>query len=81
MPEVVFFVSFEPEAKYLHVLMMLVWTRKGKQYSVPQFGLATGVQTFMFFRNKSLKPSSNSLYGIVRDKSGQPELYLFSSLV
>ena len=62
MPEVVFFVLFEPEAKYLHVLMILAWTRKGKQYSVPQLGLATGVQTFKFFRNKSLKPSLTSLY-------------------
>ena len=39
----------EPEPKYLHALMILVWTRKGKQYSVPQFGLATGVQTLKFF--------------------------------
>ena len=54
---------------------------KREQYSVPQFGLATGVQTFKFFRNKSLKPSLNSLCGIVAFKSGQPELSLCSSLV
>ena len=71
----------EPEPKYLHALMILVWTRKGKQYSVPQFGLATGVQTLKFFWNESLKPCLNFLYGIVKHKFGQPEFSLRSRLV